>query len=208
MKIRKITAHRIPNCYVGEDCALIMIPFTRSIMIHEKESFLEKNIICRYNVTNRNVSIVNNYLEDSRRNNLPYSDIPLHISIKGLKKIYYVNQLYDFDKDYWCMVDYDITKYNMWGEEYQPGHVIHQYLLKDNTDIILVSEYYNLNIYDKLNRLKKELPRRKYTIEEIKYLMSVKIKNMNNPRFDYILNPNITREEIENSKRLTRKLSK
>lgn len=72
----------------------------------------------------------------------------------------------------------------------------------------LVSEYYNLNIYDKNTNSIKGISKRKYTVEEIKYLMSVKIRETNAPRISHLLNPNIDREQIEKSKKLTRKLRK
>lgn len=207
MKNKNLIVQKIPNCYVGENYAQVMIPFTNSILIHVGDSFERDNIICSYNMKDKGIVVVNKYLEDERKNSFPYSDIPLHASYRGIKRTYHVNQLLDFDQDYWCLVDYDVIKDNIWGEEKELGYVMHMYLIKDRDDTFVVSEYYNFNVYDR-GTLINIIPKRKYTVEEVKYLMDVKIKKTNTPKFDYKLNPNIDRKKLEESKNLIRKLSK
>ena len=47
---------------------------------------------------------VNKYLEDERRKQFPYSNIPTHFSKIKFKKVIYTNQLLDFEKPYIIVV--------------------------------------------------------------------------------------------------------
>lgn len=136
MKNKNLMVQRVPDYYVFEDHAQVRIPFIGSIKICGSDFFMDSNIICSYNIKNKSVDIVNKYIDDNRKGKFPYSDIPLYASYNGFRKVYYVNQLFDLDKDYWCIVDYDFVKHDIWGEEYQGGYVIHVYLLKDKDDVL------------------------------------------------------------------------
>ena len=208
MKNKNLVVQRVPDYYVFEEYAQIRIPFMSSIKIHDNSFFMASNMICSYNLKDKSVDIMNQYIDDDRKEKFPYSDIPLYASYEGFRKVYYVNQLLDLDKDYWGMVDYDFIKENIYGEKYCAGHIIHLYLIKDKEDILFVSEYYDLDVYDKNSNSIKGISKRKYTVEEIKYLMSINIKETNTPRINRLLNPNIDRGQIEESKKLIKKLRK
>ena len=45
-------------------------------------------------------SYINKYITDERRENFPYSNIPIHTETRLLKKMTVVNQIFDFDKLY------------------------------------------------------------------------------------------------------------
>lgn len=45
-------------------------------------------------------SYINRYIADERRENFPYSNIPIHTETRLLKKMTVVNQIFDFDKLY------------------------------------------------------------------------------------------------------------
>ena len=109
-KNNKITVQKIPNCYVGEDHAQVTIAFTNSIIIHEGYSFMTNDIICSYDMKDKRTSIVNKYLRDTRKNKFPCSNIPLQILLKKSNKIYHINQIFDLKKDYWCIIDCNISE--------------------------------------------------------------------------------------------------
>lgn len=209
MKDKSLVVQKIPKCYVGEDCIQIMFPFTESIIVCEKEAVLtEEYIRCCYDVNDRNGDVINKYLEDERKNTFPYSNIPVHTSRNGFKKVYYVNQLLNFDEDYYCIVDRELYTEDEGGYECSLGYFIHAYLIKDNDDVLLVSQYYCLDVFDKYDRYKKDLLKSKYTLTEIKGFTPTKIRKSSNPRFGLGLNPNIDKKEIKKAKTLVRSMNK
>lgn len=84
----------INECYVVDDCMQIMIPFKNAATILSQDGIL-------FHSKKGSTIYINKYLEDERRNQFPYSNIPMHYTRKGLfGKVCYVNQIFDFKKPY------------------------------------------------------------------------------------------------------------
>lgn len=205
MKEKYLFVEKIPKCFISDDCVQVMIPFTKGITIYDKDSFMGKDIVCRYYVDGSK-SAINKYLNDDRRHNFPYCDIPLFCSSYGFKKVYYVNQLFEYDTDYWCFVDHVVKRMEGYKTTFTDGYFVHLYLIKDKEDVLLVSQYYDYNLSNRYNSIKSDF--KKYTVEEIKGLCPARIREAKIPRFSYLLNPNIDKEEIKEAKKLVKSLNK
>lgn len=201
MKEIYLFVERIPKCFISDDCVQVMIPFTKSITIYDKDTFMWKDIVCRY-YTDGSKSAINKYLDDDRRNNFICSNIPLYCSSSGFKKVYYVNQLFEYDTDYWCLVDHFIKDSKEYKMTFNSGYFVHSYLIKDKDDVLLVSQYYDCSVFNRYADSKDDLL--KYTVEEIKGFSPVKIEEFKFPRYSHRLNPNIDKEEIKKLKRALR----
>ena len=111
--IQKIESH-----YVGDDCIQIMIPYKNAITV------LNQDGILFHNKTGSNLHI-NKYLEDERRKQFPYSNIPTHYSKVGLfKKMAFANQLFEFEKPYIRICD---------------GFISESFVVKDNNQALLIN---------------------------------------------------------------------
>lgn len=109
---------QINKPYVGDDCIQIMIPYKNAITILNEDGILFNDMI------NSNVKI-NKYLEDERRKQFPYSNIPTHYSKEGLfKKVTYSNQLLEFEKPYIIIRD---------------GVITENFVIKDNDRALLIN---------------------------------------------------------------------
>ncbi len=90
---------RVPSCYVGEDCLQMMVPYKKEIIM------LDKNEII-YSHTMGSHESINKYLEDDRRKQFPYSNIPTHFSKDGLfGRKAFTNQIMSFNEPYIRFVD-------------------------------------------------------------------------------------------------------
>ena len=108
---------RIDSYYVGNDCVQVMFPFRDTISIISQNGIL-------FHYKPGSSVYVNKYLEDERREQFPYSNIPMHYArIRG-KKYTYTNQLLDFDKPYINISD---------------GGIEENYVVKDNNEALLVT---------------------------------------------------------------------
>jgi hypothetical protein len=85
-------AKRIPAHYVGEDCLQEMIGYRGSLLMLSPEEII-------YQDTHAEEKI-NKYLEDERRHQFPYSNIPTHYQRAPFKKFLFTNQLLDFNVPY------------------------------------------------------------------------------------------------------------
>jgi hypothetical protein len=85
--VRKIPAH-----YVQEDCVQEMSGYRNSLCIIDSTGILYNDF--------PNEEIINRYLEDERRTNFPYHNIPSHIRKFGFKKYSVINRILDFNKIY------------------------------------------------------------------------------------------------------------
>lgn len=83
---------RIPSHYVQEDCIQEMVGYRDRLCIIDSEGIVYDDSC--------NEEIKNEYLEDERRFNFPYSNIPSHIRRIGLRKYKVVNRILNFDKIY------------------------------------------------------------------------------------------------------------
>lgn len=103
MKVSKLV-QKIESHYVGDDCVQIMTPYRNEITIFNKDG-----ILFSHNVKSH--IAINKYLDDERRNQFPYSNIPTHYSRDGLfRKFNYVNQLLDFEVPYIRVSDDSIVE--------------------------------------------------------------------------------------------------
>lgn len=111
-KVQKIEKH-----YVGDDCIQIMVPY------RDKITVLDENGIVLHSENNLNLYI-NKYLDDERRKQFPYSNIPTHFSRKGFDKISYANMILEYDKPYIRV---------------SGGFVKESYVVRDNNNAYLFS---------------------------------------------------------------------
>lgn len=121
MKGRRLElVQRVKNYYVGDDCIQIMIPH-----LGDTISILNSDGITYHSKPNSNYYI-NKYLQDERKNEFPYSQIPIHYDrIRG-KKVEFINQLYDFNKVYIVIADNIIKEH---------------FAIKDNDEALLVTKH-------------------------------------------------------------------
>ena len=95
MKTKNIK--RVPDCFVGEDCIQHTFDYKNKIALISLDDVIYKD----FKDGNK---IINSYLNDDRRKQFPYGNIPAFTGKKGLfGKINYVNELIDFDKKYVCI---------------------------------------------------------------------------------------------------------
>lgn len=109
---------RIENHYVSDDCIQIMAPYKNEITIFNKDG-----IVFSHNVDSH--ITINKYMEDERRKQFPYSNIPTHYSKIGLfGKINFANQLFDFEVPYIRVGD---------------GSIIESFAVKDQDKALLIN---------------------------------------------------------------------
>ena len=121
---------KIESPYVGEDCVQCMFPYSDSMTLISQDGIL-------FHHKQGSDYYVNMYIEDERRKQFPYSNIPTHID----KNVLYTNQVLDFNKPYLRIAD---------------GHLIEYYVIKDNKIALLISKkfypkrYYRHMTYNEL----------------------------------------------------------
>lgn len=84
---------RVPSHYVGDDCAQVMIWYREYMTMFNKRGI-------QYHYSPENVINVNGYLNDDRRFNFPYYDIPKHIERRFFRKYNVTNQLLNYEESY------------------------------------------------------------------------------------------------------------
>lgn len=110
---------RIQSHYVGNDCIQIMVPHLgKSITILNSEEMT-------YHYLPNSSLFINKYLTDSRKDQFPYSKIPVHKKLLKWKKFEYINQLFDFNKIYISISD---------------GCVRENYAVKDGNEALLATK--------------------------------------------------------------------
>lgn len=119
MKQTNEIIQRIKSYYVADDCIQVMIPYRDGITILSQDDIL-------FHYKNNSNYYINKYLQDKRRKQFPYSNIPTHYSrIRLFNKISYANQLFEYDKPYIRIVD---------------GSIIESYAVKDNDEALLINK--------------------------------------------------------------------
>lgn len=91
-----IFIQKINKAYVSEDCVQVMIPYEGSMVVKCMDDRTDL-YRCEEDCYS---SYINKYITDERRENFPYSNIPIHTETRLLKKMTVVNQIFDFDKLY------------------------------------------------------------------------------------------------------------
>ena len=115
---------KIAKPYISDDCIQVMIHFTNAMTILNEEGILfhQKN--------DSNLLYINKYIEDERRKQFPYSNIPFHNVKNGLNKMVYTNQLLEYEKPYIKISD---------------GNLTENYVLKDQSNVFLIESKMEIN---------------------------------------------------------------
>lgn len=91
-----IKASEIDSKYIGSDCVQVMIPFDKALSI-----FSEQDLTFYGRGYKENKIDNTHYIEDERKKQFPYNEVPYHWARKKLLSSFlYVNQLFDFNKPY------------------------------------------------------------------------------------------------------------
>lgn len=172
MKNTNETIKKIPSHYVGEDCIQIMFAYQNTLTIINPDGIL-------YHHKPESDIYINKYLEDERRKQFPYSNIPTHFSKYMFQKISHTNQLLDFEKPYIRIGD---------------GWCLESFVIKDNNQALLVNRVLQSNKtvkYMTYDELLKYIEKNN-TEEQIYYVyLSGALQTNNNELFP-------TEEEIHN----------
>ena len=119
MKKTSEIVQRIKSCYVEDDCIQIMVPYKDEITILSQDDIL-------FHYKKNSNYYINKYLQDERRKQFPYSNIPTHYSRVGLfDRRSYANQLFEYNKPYIGVID---------------GSIIESYAIKDNDEALLINK--------------------------------------------------------------------
>lgn len=117
-KVNEIV-QRVESHYVGDDCVQVMVPYKSEIIILNKDGII-------YSHQNGSHDSINNYVNDERRKQFPYSNIPTHRSRVGLfYKMNFTNQLFDFEEPYIRIGD---------------NHIIESFAVKDKSEALLINK--------------------------------------------------------------------
>ncbi len=119
-KQKREFVQRIESHYVADDCIQIMLPH-----LEDTISVLNSDGIIYHSKPNSNLYI-NRYISDSRRNQFPYSQIPIHSDLIRGHKVEYINQLYDFNRVYITISD---------------GIIKENFAIKDKNEALLATKY-------------------------------------------------------------------
>lgn len=112
------TIERIPSVFTTDTCALVMIPLKGCGL-----TILNgKDIVYHYLEDSK--VFINKYLQDERRCELPYVNIPYHHEIKNLKKQLMINVLLNYNEPY---------------IEIQDDKIIERFVVKDNDEALMIT---------------------------------------------------------------------
>lgn len=115
--MKKECVQRINSWYVGDDCIQIAVSYRNALSILSQDTVLYHH----YHSSN---CFINEYLDDERRYNFPYSNIPTHCERRRFTKYNYTNQLFEFDKPYIRIGD---------------GKIVESFVVKDGDEALLVN---------------------------------------------------------------------
>lgn len=133
MKRTNEIVQKINHWYVGDDCVQLMVPYKNSLTILNKDGIL-------YHHKDGSENSINCYVNDERRKQFPYSNIPIHNSKLGLfDKCHYTNQLFNFEQPYIRIGDY---------------HLIESYAIRENNEALVMNRI--MTVHKKLF-LKQEM---------------------------------------------------
>jgi hypothetical protein len=111
---------KIDNKYVSADCIQIMIAHCRDMI-----SILNSDGMTYHYVPN-SFLYTNKYASDPRRKQFPYSDSLTHRERVHLRKVEFVNQIFDFGRVYLVIAD---------------GFVREHFVIKDGDDTLMTTKY-------------------------------------------------------------------
>lgn len=137
-----IEVNEIDDKYISEDCCQIMIPFDKSLSVFDEKGLTFYGRGYKENIINNS-----RYIEDERKKQFPYNDIPYHYTKKNLfTKILYVNQLFDFNKTYIILNNGILSQYYIIKKE-SKAYIIQTDFGLDVEDCIIEREVRKDNIY-------------------------------------------------------------
>lgn len=112
---------RVKSCYVQEDCIQYMTAYYNALTILSQEGIM-------YHGKENSSYYIHSYLEDERREQFPYSNIPKHYQKANLftKKCCCANQIFEFEKPYIRIQD---------------GCIIENFVVKDGKEALLMHNY-------------------------------------------------------------------
>ena len=165
-KVSKVV-QKIESHYVGDDCIQVTVPYINTIIILNKDGII-------YSHKNGSHALINKYVEDERRKQFPYSNIPTHYSRIGLfGKMNYTNQLLNFEEPYIRIGD---------------GVIIESFAVKDKNEALLIN-----NILTSDNRSisvtrkeSEEVFSNSTTGKEKKHIIFLNDESMNIGEFDFL----------------------
>ena len=102
MKRKTEIVIKIPSYSVGEDCLQIKLRYKDLMTIFSPAGIIFKDM--------PNQDYVHKYLEDERRKQFPYSNIPVHNRKIFFKKYKFANQLLDFETTYLTMTEIGLVE--------------------------------------------------------------------------------------------------
>lgn len=115
-KVSEVVQRLKPHC-IGDNCVQLMVPYQKSLTI------LNQNGILYHHIPGSSLHI-NKYLEDERRKQFPYSNIPTHRAQIGFHKYNYTNQILNYNEPYITVGD---------------NHIIESYAVKDGNSALVIS---------------------------------------------------------------------
>ena len=94
---------RVPEYYASNDCVQVMIGYKNYMTMFDKNGVL-------YHYAPNGPINVNKYLDDNRRFQFPYHDIPIHLEKRGLGTYICTNQLLNYEEPYITISGNSITE--------------------------------------------------------------------------------------------------
>lgn len=137
--------HKIPAQYTSETCAQIMIPYSNTISLLNKDGIIFNQ--------DKKYDFINQYLQHKMREAFPYHNIPNHIQRTGLfGRINLTNQILNFDEHYISITD---------------GIAIDRYIVKDNDTSLLLTKVFPNDINDEQEYTNKYVPMSREELDSI-----------------------------------------
>ena len=183
-KIKNLSVTKIDKEYVKDDYAQVMLSFPSNLKI-----LFEGNAL--FSLDKRNSGYTNQYLRDQRKDSFPYSNIPVHKEIRGLRVHWVTNQILEFNKKYLLQSTYT----DIFGESNNAKRYC--YLTRDDEGALLV-------IGDDCPELTMDSSR----LKSLASLGKLKINKQKDPVFLRLINRHIPKEEIEKAKALKKEHAK
>lgn len=125
---------KIHSHYVADDYTQVMLSYQNYLIL-----FGNGGLMYFKNFIESTPSIIegslNIYLEDERKNDFPYSQIPEHIERFLFRKLYFANQILDFEKPYIRITD---------------GFIIKMTAFKDGDEALVHTKILNGKTYGKI----------------------------------------------------------
>ena len=165
--------------YVSDECVQLMFAYSKALLILKKEDNDKETLVYYDNNFDEEPKLTyyNAYINDNRRFQFPYSNIPIHNTKIGLKKYKVVNQLLEYDTIYRIKTEIN-------------GNIYTQYckVLKDKEKAIAIQDLDLSSLFF-------------MTTDELKNLNIQKAKE---PKISKRLNKGFSNDELNKNKKLVK----